>query len=212
MSGYRNGRGGIRVASVPAIWQECVCPEPRSLAMRPVLIAHDEPADFRDLLSARFPGVEFVYATTAGDIVKSLARHDPEVAFSIKHPGFPSPGTRTDTRVPVGALDSGGRLGVRPSPPLGRRAGHGDQRRGRARPVSRRDRHRSDARSRRRIPELCRAATCAVVEAGGVHAASGPHAPDRRIRQDRKVRGTQREGAGHAGGGHPRDTGPASCG
>ena len=59
--------------------------------MRPVLIAHDEPADFRDLLSTRFPGVEFVYATTAGDVIESLARHDPEVAFSIKHPGFPSP-------------------------------------------------------------------------------------------------------------------------
>ena len=57
--------------------------------MRPVLIAHDEPDHFRDLLAARFPDVEFVYATTPQGVVEALARHDPEVAFSIKHPGFP---------------------------------------------------------------------------------------------------------------------------
>ena len=58
--------------------------------MRPVLIAHNSPDDFRDLLAARFPDLEFVYATTADEILDSLARHDPEAAFSIKHPGFPS--------------------------------------------------------------------------------------------------------------------------
>ena len=58
--------------------------------MRPVLIAHDEPEDFRDLLVERFPDVEFVYATTVRGVVDGLARHDPEVAFSIKHPGFPA--------------------------------------------------------------------------------------------------------------------------
>ena len=57
--------------------------------MRPVLIAHDEPDHFRDLLAARFPDVEFVYATTPQGVVEALARHAPEVAFSIKHPGFP---------------------------------------------------------------------------------------------------------------------------
>ena len=60
--------------------------------MQPVLIAHDEPDDFHDLLAARFPDVEFVYATTAQGVVEALARHDPEIAFSIKHPGFPSSG------------------------------------------------------------------------------------------------------------------------
>ena len=59
--------------------------------MRPVLVAHNEPDDFRDLLAARFPGVEFVYATTAQGVVEALARHDPEVVFSLKHPGFPGP-------------------------------------------------------------------------------------------------------------------------
>ena len=60
--------------------------------MRPVLIAHSDPDDFRDLLDARFPDVEFVYATNAQGIVEALARHDPGAAFSIKHPGFPSSG------------------------------------------------------------------------------------------------------------------------
>ena len=55
----------------------------------PVLIAHDRPDDFRDLLTARFPAEAFVYATTAPGILGALARHDPEAVFSIKHPGFP---------------------------------------------------------------------------------------------------------------------------
>ena len=59
--------------------------------MRPVLIAYDQPDEFRDLLSVRFPDVEFVYATNARGVQEALAEHDPEVAFSIKHPGFPSP-------------------------------------------------------------------------------------------------------------------------
>ena len=59
--------------------------------MRPVLIAHNDPDDVRDVLAARFPGVEFVYAHTAEGVADGLARHDPEVVFSIKHPGFPGP-------------------------------------------------------------------------------------------------------------------------
>ena len=59
--------------------------------MRPVLIAHNEPDDFRDLLAARFPDLRFLYATTAGEVVEGLRGHDPEVVFSVKHPGFPGP-------------------------------------------------------------------------------------------------------------------------
>ena len=59
--------------------------------MRPVLIAHNAPDDFRDLLAARFPGVCFVYAATAPEVVRGLREHDPEVVFSVKHPGFPGP-------------------------------------------------------------------------------------------------------------------------
>ena len=57
--------------------------------MRPVLVAHSDPDDFRDLLADRFPDVEFVHAATAQGVIASLAQHDPEIAFSIKHPGFP---------------------------------------------------------------------------------------------------------------------------
>ena len=60
--------------------------------MRPVLVAHSDPDDFRDLLAERFPDVEFAYATTAQGLADALAQHDPEVAFSIKHSGFPASG------------------------------------------------------------------------------------------------------------------------
>ena len=59
--------------------------------MRPVLIAHNEPDDFRDLLTARYSDVRFVCASTAEAVVEGLAAHDPEVVFSVKHPGFPGP-------------------------------------------------------------------------------------------------------------------------
>ena len=59
--------------------------------MRPVLVAHNEPDDFRDLLAERFPDLCFVYAATAEAVVAGLSAHDPEVAFSVKHPGFPGP-------------------------------------------------------------------------------------------------------------------------
>ena len=59
--------------------------------MRPVLIAHNEPDDFKDLLSKRFPDVEFVYAPSGEAVVDGLTRCDPEVVFSIKHPGLPDP-------------------------------------------------------------------------------------------------------------------------
>ena len=57
--------------------------------MRPVLVAYDQPEEFREFLAARFSDVEFVYATTARGILDALARHDPEIVFSIKHPGLP---------------------------------------------------------------------------------------------------------------------------
>ena len=59
--------------------------------MRPVLIAHNEPDDFRDLLAERFPDLRFVYASTAEEVLAGLREHDPEVVFSVKHPGFPGP-------------------------------------------------------------------------------------------------------------------------
>ena len=136
----------------------------------------------------------------------------PEVAFSIKHPGFPDsahvpiPGAR------VGAMDSDRRFGLRSPAPLGRRAGDRDQRGRRARAVSRRERHRGDARARLRIPELCRAATRAPVEVRWhSHRFEGPYAAGGRIRQAlESASRNQRQGARHAGAGHSRDAFSAS--
>ena len=58
--------------------------------MRPVLVVHSDPDDFRDTFVSRFPDVEFVYAATGQGVGEALARHAPEVVFSIKHPGFPA--------------------------------------------------------------------------------------------------------------------------
>ena len=59
----RNGLAGEApyIASIPPMWQEYARPVPRSGAMRPVLIAHSDPDDFRDTFASRFPDVEFVY-------------------------------------------------------------------------------------------------------------------------------------------------------
>ena len=62
--------------------------------MRPVLVAHDMPADFRDLLESRFPETAFRYATCAAEVLSALEDCDPEVVFSIKHTGFPGEGHR----------------------------------------------------------------------------------------------------------------------
>ena len=68
--------------------------------MQPVLIAHNEPDDFRDMFAARFPDVDFTYAATAQGVAEALARHDPEVVFSIKHPDFRAPYMRRFPRTP----------------------------------------------------------------------------------------------------------------
>ncbi|MEM7538593.1 MAG: D-2-hydroxyacid dehydrogenase [Chloroflexota bacterium] len=55
---------------------------------QPILIAHNEPTNFQSMLETRFPQQQFVYATTAEEIVEQLQTHNPEVAFSIAHSGF----------------------------------------------------------------------------------------------------------------------------
>jgi phosphoglycerate dehydrogenase-like enzyme len=59
-----------------------------------VLVVYDRPEEFRDILEARFPDIVFSYATSPGDVEGALAAADPEVVFSIKHPGFPGPAHR----------------------------------------------------------------------------------------------------------------------
>ena len=54
-----------------------------------VLCIFDEPAMFSHMLEQRFPDVTFSYATDADGVLSALAGGGPDVAFSIKHPGFP---------------------------------------------------------------------------------------------------------------------------
>ena len=56
-----------------------------------VLIVHDRPDDFRDLLQARFPKVRFEFATCPDEVVPQLEATNPQIVFSIKHIGFPGP-------------------------------------------------------------------------------------------------------------------------
>ena len=140
--------------------------------MRPVLIAHNEPDDFRDLLATRFPDLRFVYARRPKRSLRGCETTTPRSSSRSSTPGLRIRCTRRSpaTRRFAG---SGGRVGVRPPRALGRRADHGDEWRRRARPVPRGDGHRGDARPRLRVPGLCRAAARAPVAAGPVHPAPG---------------------------------------
>ena len=66
-----------------------------------VLVLHDRPEDFCDLLASRFPDVTVAYATAAGEVPEALERLRPEVVFSIKHPGFPPAGHRPAVDFPT---------------------------------------------------------------------------------------------------------------
>lgn len=54
-----------------------------------VLIVWDRPEDFRDLLTRRFPDVNFEFAASVEDVTAALERSGPEVVLSIKHERFP---------------------------------------------------------------------------------------------------------------------------
>ena len=125
-------------------------------------------------------------------------------------PGVPRTRARADPAPPVGALDPGGRVGVRPPRALGRRADHGDERGWRARPLPRGERHRRDARPCLRVPQLRRAAARAAVATGLVHPTPGADPARRWLRPDWRVRRAEREGPRHAGPRDPREPGPAS--
>lgn len=55
-----------------------------------VLIAHTEPNDFHDLLLQRFPEDQLFFTDKPEELVEDLARHQPEVVFTIKQKSFPS--------------------------------------------------------------------------------------------------------------------------
>ena len=62
--------------------------------MKPVMIAHSQPEQLRDLLAARFPGAPIHYAATPDQLLETLRAQDPEVVFSIKQDSFPAPAHR----------------------------------------------------------------------------------------------------------------------
>jgi len=66
-----------------------------------VLVLHDRPADFRELLATRFPGLTIDYATSAEAVPAALERVCPEVVFSIKQEGFPAAGHRLAVDFPT---------------------------------------------------------------------------------------------------------------
>lgn len=59
-----------------------------SLDKRQVLIVWDRPDDFHDLLTQRFPDVNFEFAASVEDVNAVLERAEPEIVFSIKHERF----------------------------------------------------------------------------------------------------------------------------
>lgn len=55
-----------------------------------VLVIHDRPDDFGDLLRSRFPDLPIAYATAPDEVESKLRESNPQAVFSIKHPGFPA--------------------------------------------------------------------------------------------------------------------------
>ena len=56
-----------------------------------VLVLHDRPEDFRDLLEVRFPDLPIAYACAPDEVQGALESLRATIVFSIKHPGFPGP-------------------------------------------------------------------------------------------------------------------------
>jgi phosphoglycerate dehydrogenase-like enzyme len=65
-----------------------------------VLIVHDQPGDFDDLLVARFPNLRIDCAATPDEVIPALEACQPEAVFSIKQPSFPQETHRPITRCP----------------------------------------------------------------------------------------------------------------
>ena len=54
-----------------------------------VLVIHETPSDFSEMLEASFPDIAFRYATAPAEIAPALAAADPQAVFSIKHGAIP---------------------------------------------------------------------------------------------------------------------------
>ena len=56
-----------------------------------LLVLHDRPADFADLLAHRLPDLPIAWATAPDEVGPALRSHGPTVVFSIKQNAFPGP-------------------------------------------------------------------------------------------------------------------------
>ena len=59
-----------------------------------VLVAHDRPEDFREMLAIRFPKIAFTYVADLDRLPARLAEINPQVVFSIAQPHFAGPPQR----------------------------------------------------------------------------------------------------------------------
>ena len=66
----------------------------------PVFIVYEKASWFRDHLEEIFPGRRFIFVESADDLPSLLEEYRPEVAFSIKGPGFPPEGHKPLTTFP----------------------------------------------------------------------------------------------------------------
>ncbi|HVI88773.1 MAG TPA: D-2-hydroxyacid dehydrogenase [Dongiaceae bacterium] len=53
-----------------------------------VLVIHDQPDDFRDMLAGRFPDIAFTYVSDLDQLPARLAAVNPQVVFSVTQPHF----------------------------------------------------------------------------------------------------------------------------
>jgi phosphoglycerate dehydrogenase-like enzyme len=54
-----------------------------------VMVIHDRPEDFHDMLAVRFPDIAFTYVSDLAALPQQLAATNPEIVFSLAQPHFP---------------------------------------------------------------------------------------------------------------------------
>jgi phosphoglycerate dehydrogenase-like enzyme len=57
--------------------------------VKSVLVIHDRPEDFRDMLASQFPEIAFTYVADLDQLPTRLAEVNPTVVFSVTQPHFP---------------------------------------------------------------------------------------------------------------------------
>ena len=77
-----------------------------------LLVLHDDPEPFVDLLRERFPDLSWQTCTSEDAVSRRLAEVEPEIVYSIKCPGIPGPAHRTILECPSLAWIQVGGAGV----------------------------------------------------------------------------------------------------